>query len=173
MTPRVLAATAIALAAAAAFAGAPEVKPEFIAADELARRIMDGDTLRIYDLRGSASYRQLHLPGAVHATPGEVVADAHGFTTVLYGDEATQAWSALHGAGHRDAFVLRGGMHAWLTEVLEPRLAEDATAAEREAFDRAAEQSRFFGGIPRTGVPRAGLTPPEIEITNAVVRRGC
>jgi hypothetical protein len=109
----------------------------------------------------------------VHATLNDVVADAPRSTTVLYGDEAARTWSALNRAGHRNAIVLRGGVHAWLTEVLEPRLAEDATAIERAAFEEAAEQSRFFGGTPRRGVPRAELTPAESEITQAVIRRGC
>ena len=178
MMRRGLAAAAIVLAGVAAIigspnAGAPHAKPDSIAAPDLARRIMDGDVLRIYDLRDSAAYRQLHLPGAVHATMADVVASAPSFMTVLYGDEAAWTWSALNGAGHRNAFVLRGGVHAWLTDVLEPRLAEDATASERAAFAEAAEQSRFFGGTPRRGVPRAELTPAESELTEAVVRRGC
>jgi rhodanese-related sulfurtransferase len=178
MIRRVLTAIALALAGVAAIAGSPiartpDPEPHLITAPDLARRIMDGDVLRIYDLRDSAAYRQLHLPGAVHATMADVVASAPSFMTVLYGDDAAWTWSALNGAGHRNAFVLRGGVHAWLTDVLEPRLAEDATADERAAFAEAAEQSRFFGGTPRRGVPRAELTPAESELTEAVVRRGC
>jgi 3-mercaptopyruvate sulfurtransferase SseA len=178
MMRRGLAAAAIVLAGAAAITGspikgAPEAKPDSIRASDLARHIMDGEVLRIYDLRDSVAYRELHLPGAVNATVNDVVTDAPRFMTVLYGDESVRTWSALNGAGHRNAFVLRGGVHAWLTEVLEPRLAGDATAIERAAFEEAAEQSRFFGGTPRRGVPRAELTPAESEITQAVIRRGC
>jgi len=178
MMRRVLAAVAIVLAGVAAIAGSPitgvpDVEPDAISASDLARRIMDGDVLRIYDLRDSAAYRQLHLPGAVPATMNDVIADAPRSMTVLYGDEAARTWSALNRTGHRNAFVLRGGVRAWLTEVLEPRLAEDATAIERAAFAEAAAQSRFFGGTPRRGVPRAELTPAESAITRAVIRRGC
>ena len=178
MIRRGLAAAAIVLAGAAAITGSPtsgtpDVEPESISAPDLARRIMEGDVLRIYDLRDSAAFRQLHLPGAVHATMSDVVTDAPRSMTVLYGDEAERTWAALNGGGHRNAFVLSGGVHAWLTQVLEPRLADDATAVERAAFEEAAEQSRFFGGTPRRGVPRAELTPAESEVTEAVIRRGC
>ena len=178
MMRRGLAAVAIALAGVAAMTGspipgAPDIEPDSISATDLARRIMNGDALRIYDLRDSVAFRQLHLPGATHATMNDVIAGAPRSMTVLYGDDAGRAWAALNGAGHRRAFVLRGGVHAWLTEVLEPRLAEDATAVERATFEEAAEQSRFFGGTPRRGVPRAELTPAESDVTEAVIRRGC
>jgi hypothetical protein len=38
---------------------------------------------------------------------------------------------------------------------MEPRLAIDATATERAEFARAEVHSRFFGGLPRSSVPRA------------------
>jgi hypothetical protein len=40
---------------------------------------------------------------------------------------------------------------------MEPRLAIDATDAERQEFARAEVQSRFFGGQPRSSVPRAEI----------------
>jgi rhodanese-related sulfurtransferase len=178
MIRRGLAVVAIVLGGVAAITGSPNTgasdeQPASIGAPDLARRIMDGDELRIYDLRDSVAYDQLHLPGAVHATANDVVTGAPPFMTVLYGDEAARTWSALNDAGHRNVFVLRGGVRAWLTDVLEPRLAEDATAGERAAFEEAAEQSRFFGGTPRRGVPRAEMTPAESDLTEAVIRRGC
>jgi len=86
-----------------------------------------------------------------HAVPGDA-------TVVLYADggsTAARAWMLLHTRGHQSVLVLREGLYEWIGRVLEPRLASDATAAERAAFARAAETSRFFGGIPLTGVPRA------------------
>jgi rhodanese-related sulfurtransferase len=178
MIRRGLVVIAMILAGVAAITGSPnngtsDEQPASIGAPDLARRIMSGDELRIYDLRDSVAYQQLHLPGAVHATMDDVITSAPPFTTVLYGDEAAQTWSAMNAAGQRNVFVLRGGVSAWLTEVLEPRLAVDATAGERAAFEEAAGQSRFFGGTPRRGVPRAEMTPAESDLTEAVIRRGC
>jgi len=81
-------------------------------------------------------------------------------TVVLYsegGAHAAQAWVLLRVRGYSRVVVLREGVYEWIARVLDPRLATDATARERAAFARAAEQSRFFGGDPRSGVPRADV----------------
>ena len=134
----------------------------YISAPDLADRIVRGDSgLRVLDLRSRAEYDQLHIAGAshivfedlAHAVPGDA-------TVVLYADggsTAARAWMLLHTRGHQSVLVLREGLYEWIGRVLEPRLASDATAAERAAFARAAETSRFFGGIPLTGVPRADV----------------
>jgi hypothetical protein len=86
-----------------------------------------------------------------------VPADA---TVVLYADggsNAARAWMLLRTLGHHRVLVLREGVSEWIGRVLEPRLASDATAAERAAFARAAAASRFFGGDPLAGVPRADV----------------
>ncbi|HSJ09868.1 MAG TPA: rhodanese-like domain-containing protein [Longimicrobiales bacterium] len=173
MMSRTLAGAALLLAAAAAIAGSPRTEPRFIDAVDLARVIVDGDSVRVLDLREAAEYERLHVPGALNVAFDDVAAAAPPFLTVLYGDDAPRAWRELERTGHREGFVLRGGMHAWLTEVMEPRLAVDATPAETAAFEEAAELSRFFGGTPRTGVPRAELAPAEEDVADAVIRRGC
>jgi hypothetical protein len=53
--------------------------------------------------------------------------------------------------------VLREGLYEWIARVLEPRLASDASAAEQAEFARAADTSRFFGGMPIAGVARADV----------------
>jgi len=63
----------------------------------------------------------------------------------------------LRSHGHRDVRVLRDGLYEWLARVHEPRLAVDATPAERSEFERAASLSRFFGGVPLAGVPRGDV----------------
>jgi rhodanese-related sulfurtransferase len=122
---------------------------------------MRGDpALRIFDLRPAADFARMHIPGARHATLEDLAREPlpRGATIVLYsegGAHAAQAWVLLRMRDERRVFVLREGMFEWLARVMEPRLAIDATAAERADFARAVEMSRFFGGAAREGVPRA------------------
>jgi rhodanese-related sulfurtransferase len=167
-----LAATA-GLAAAGAGAGsaneasrlAADVAAErdHISALELAERIRRGDhTLQVFDLRSSSEYEQLHIATARHASIETLVGERPrgDATIVLYsegGAHAAQAWVLLRLRGYRHVFVLREGIYEWVARVLEPRLAVDATAAERVEFERAAELSRFFGGVARADVARSDV----------------
>jgi rhodanese-related sulfurtransferase len=171
-THRILGVTAAALglgAAAADFrpaAGVMELAAEIEAERDHMSALDLGENikirmpnLRIYDLRSRAEYDMLHIPGAEHATLNDLLrAPApRDSTIVLYsegGGHSAQAWVLLRMRGYRKVFVLREGMYEWISRVHEPRLAVDATAAERKEFERAAELSRFFGGVPLAGVMR-------------------
>jgi rhodanese-related sulfurtransferase len=190
-------ALAIVAALAAIGAGVADrgtMKLEFISAPELAGRIMRGDPeLGLFDLRPPAAFEQFHIPTARRATPGDL-ADATlppQMNVVLYADARATLFDALRvlrGRNHRDVRVLREGLSEWLGRVQEPRLAVDATPAEREAFERAAEMSRFFGGVPRAGVSREEvplgywtgtvrseelLIAAAVQSVAAIRRRGC
>ena len=134
--------------------------PRSISAPELAARIMRGDPdLRVFDLRSVAAFQQFHIPSAHRVAPDDFhfAPLAPNSSIVLYADDRATVLEALRvirGRPHRDARVLKEGIFEWLGRVHEPRLAADATPAERVEFERAAEMSRFFGGVPREGVPR-------------------
>jgi rhodanese-related sulfurtransferase len=167
---------------------------EFISAPQLADRIIQrsGDQ-RIFDLRPQPAFEQFHIPSASRITVDELARTsiAPQTSVVLYGDArrtVSAAVRVLQTRGHRDFRVLREGMHEWLARVHEPRLAVDATPAERAEFERAAALSRFFGGLPRSGVPRdevpegywtgnprseALLVAAATESIGAIRRRGC
>jgi rhodanese-related sulfurtransferase len=166
---------------------------DHITAPELASRIMERDPrLRVVDLRPRADFDELHIPTAVSATLDELVRLplARDASIVVYsegGVHSAQAWALLRLRGYRDVRFLREGIYEWLARVMEPRLAEDASAAERADFARAEAQSRFFGGQPRSQVPRtevpvgywtgegaASVAAPATRETIARIRRrGC
>jgi rhodanese-related sulfurtransferase len=136
-------------------------QPRFISAPELAARIVSRDpALRVFDLRSRAEYDRFHVPGAVHATTGALAREPvpPDGTAVVYANRlahATRGWATLSGRVVRDVRILRGGAYEWIVRIHEPRVAVDATTAERAAFDEAARFSRFFGGRAHEGVPRA------------------
>lgn len=187
-----LATAAVLLAGGAAFAD--HETQEFISAPELADRIMarTGDH-QIFDLRPQPAFEQFHIPSASHVTVEDLAGAsiAPHTSVVLYGDARrtlVDAARVLHSRGHGNVRVLREGMHEWLARVHEPRLAVDATAAERAEFERAAALSRFFGGVPLSGVPRdevpkgywngnprseALLVAAAAQSIGAIRRRGC
>ncbi len=146
---------------ASALAAEIVAERDHITAPELAARIMRQDaSLRVLDLRPQADYDALHIPTARSTTFDELARTPlpRDASIVLYsegGVHSAQAWVLLRLRGYRDVRFLREGIYEWLARVMEPRLASDATAAERADFVRAEEQSRFFGGQPRSSVSRS------------------
>ena len=168
--------------------------PSFISAPELAERIVRRDgTLRVFDLRSHAEYERFHIPGAAHTTLRGLAREplAADSTTVIYANRlahAARGWATLSGRSVRDVRILRGGAYEWIMRIHEPRVAVDATDAERAEFEQAARFSRFFGGRTHLDVPRAEIPtgywtgdsdskPHALEATllavAAIRRRGC
>ena len=168
-----------------------ESEHDHITAIELAERIIARETgLQILDLRSLAEFEQFHIPSASHATLDEM---AHrpfprDGQIVLYSEDGThsaQAWKLMRLRGYRNISFLREGIYEWISRVHEPRLAADATAAERDDFKRATEFSRFFGGVPLSDVPRSEVplgywtgsanktSVPVKQAVEKIRRRGC
>lgn len=163
-----------------------------VSAIDLAEGLVRRDPgLRIVDLRSRDDFERFHVPGAAHLTVA-ALADTRFTrrdTIVLYAEDdarAAQGWALLRLRGYRNVFFLREGIYEWVSRVHEPRLAVDATPAEREAFARAAALSRFFGGRAQADVPRAevpaGYWTTEVihgrlsraaTAIDAIRRRGC
>jgi rhodanese-related sulfurtransferase len=134
MTRRVLAALALLLGLAAAFAGAPRSvdvdalakqvarEEDHVTALELAQWIKDRKPgLRVINV-GPGSAR---LPLAEDVALESITRTPFGRdeTIVLVSDggaHAAQAWVFLRALGHRNVFFLRGGVAEWNAEVLNP-----------------------------------------------------
>ena len=182
---------AVGLAALAPFAGSPFAaergridvaalgrlvahEEDHVTALELAQWIKDRRGLHILDLRPVIQFDSLRIPGAVRVAIDSlaVLGLPAGDTIVLYsegGAHAAQGWVFLRALGYRHVFFLRGGIYEWIDQVLSPSLAIDAPDSERAAFARSAVLSRYFGGLPRAGVPRSEQAKSIAQIR----RRGC
>jgi len=127
---------------------------------ELGERVMRGDrNLLVLDLRSEPEFQEFHIAGAHRTSLKGLARDSLPQTSdiVLYserGDHAGECWMLLRMRGYRRVYFLREGLYEWVSRVYEPRLATDATPGERAEFKRAAVLSRFFGGTPRSDVPR-------------------
>jgi rhodanese-related sulfurtransferase len=155
---RVLGATAFVLGAGAVVAGDPRASgarhDEFVSAVSVAEWLRERQPLQLIDVRSADSFNEFHVPRAMHVP----LVELSGFqpdpaaTVVVYGAESRISWRAkriLEKTGHRRVLVLDGGVRAWLFEIISPTVSRHASGAEREAFDRVAELSRYFGGVPR------------------------
>jgi rhodanese-related sulfurtransferase len=164
--------------------------PDYISAPQLAARIIAGDpALRVFDLRSAAEFEEMHIPTAQHSSVDRLGGETlpQDAAIVLYAEGTAPlapALNVLRRRGYRHVLILQGGLYEWIGRVLEPRLAADASPSERAAFEDAAAQSRFFGGVPRADVPRAEVAAGYWTGTRraaagsrlavaAVRRRGC
>jgi rhodanese-related sulfurtransferase len=163
-----------------------ETGSDHMSALELAGRLTRRDSgLYVFDLRSPDEFQQSHVDGACQTTIQELVhtslpAEA---TIVLYSAgnaQAAQASVLLRMRGYRNVFFLREGLYEWQSRVIEPRLASDSSPAERAEFEQAARLSRFFGGEPKSDVPRAEVpkgywtnTPAPQPSPRRILRRGC
>jgi rhodanese-related sulfurtransferase len=167
---------------------------DHISAVDVGESLMRGDpTIRIFDLRSQDEFEALHIPGALRSNLASLgsMKLSDDQTVILYsagGAHAAQAWMLLRMRGHGKVYFLREGLYEWTSLVSDPRLAVDATPAERSAYEHAKALSRFFGGeakegllrseLPRgywTGSPNDGMDQSVIasQTTRAVRRRGC
>ncbi|MBI1809149.1 MAG: rhodanese-like domain-containing protein [Gemmatimonadetes bacterium] len=159
---------------------------DHVAPLELARWIKDRrEGLRVVDLRSDSEFVEYHLPTA-ERVPVDSLAHAsfrRGDVIVLYsegGGHAAQGWVFLRAIGYPHVYVLRDGLYGWLDDVMNASVPENATPAQRAAFEQAAELSRYFGGQPSGGPPRLpGSAVPALpkggaapgESGNAAVKR--
>ena len=167
MIRRLLACAAALLGVAALFAGSPyrarhavaEVSPV-----ELAEWIRDRKPeLRVIDPRPAAEFDEYHLPRAENVS----------LTTAAFKPTETIVLVAGDGQGiDHQVYVLRGGVRGWIDDVMSPTITENASPAERAAYQRASIVSRYFGGVPRV-VDQPLAKSSDTAAVKAVRRRGC
>jgi rhodanese-related sulfurtransferase/uncharacterized membrane protein YedE/YeeE len=154
----------------------PADQQNSITALELAQWLHDRKpALRVIDLRTAEAFEEYHLPRAERVDATKLAATPFGAkdTIVLIsagGIHAAQGQELLRTSGHRQVYVLRGGVQVWIDDVMSPTVASNASPAERAAFDRVAVLSRYFGGVPRvTDQPQ----PRAADTAASIRRRGC
>jgi rhodanese-related sulfurtransferase len=179
----------------AALARAVEHEEDHVSALELARLIRARTPgLRIIDLRSAEEFGEYQIPGAERMSLTELTQRPfdRDSTIVLYsegGTHAAQGWFLLKARGLDRVYFLRGGVFEWVDEIMEARIAPDATQAERDAFREVAELSRYFGGqpsvsdrprsvldeiaIPRLADSTTGPLNTGRQATRRLRRRGC
>lgn len=131
-----------------------ERKADHVSATDLAGWIIEGRAdFRVIDLRKEEAYAAYRIPGAENAPiaslPGAGL--LRNEKVLLYGEDgvhAAQAWFLLKARGYKAVYMLDGGLEAWKTNVLFPRLTDASTAEARQRNDRLRSVALHFGGSP-------------------------
>jgi rhodanese-related sulfurtransferase len=132
--------------------------------------------LRILDVRTRSEFEQFNIPTAQH-TPEDslpVLTAEESQTIVLYGnDQADAVRAAAHIRGAGDVLVLRGGIRAWLADIMHPVLPAQATPEQEQLYQRQRELAEYFGGeASRYAEPAAsGVTTQ--QLIQRLKRRTC
>jgi rhodanese-related sulfurtransferase len=142
----------------------------------LATWIRERRPLRLVDVRDSSAFVRFAIPTADRvawrALPGIPVDPDRPLVLYDAGDgAAVRAWVLLRRLGHRRAYLLDGGVAGWVESVLSPVLPAESPE-ERARYRRVAEISRYFGGLPRIGVPPPP-SPSSRDPVRLLTRRGC
>ena len=132
------------------------------------------------DVRSRAEFDAFHIPTATSAPLPTVQAEVWPANdeVVLYsveGKHDNRARALFRSRGYVRVSSLRGGVTAWLDEVISPAIPSQATAAQAAAFRRRADVSRYFGGSPRRveATPRGEVALTAEGAAALVRRRGC
>lgn len=76
------------------------------------------------------------------------------------GELAAQAWVMTRLMGHRNAWILDGGVLAWIQEVLTPIVPATLPDEDRAYWEELMEMARYYGGEPRRVTDPTSAPPP-------------
>lgn len=156
----------------------------FVTPIDAARLIREGrPDVRIIDLRPDSLFAAYHVPGAEQMD--DSVFQRHSWlpedNVILYAEDdarAIRAAAALRRRGVKRVAVLRGGLLAWVDQIVQPRLdplRATATVEEHAVRREHLELSRYFGGTPYVspGIGRRTDGASEAAAVARIMRRGC
>jgi len=138
---------------------------DHVAAEELADWIIQNRAdYRLIDLRTEKEFSAYHIPTAENLPLAALLQADLGRNekVILYsegGIHSAQAWFLLKAHGFQSAYMLFGGLEEWKDQILFPRLAEEASTEQAQAFAKIREVSKYFGGTPQTGSATLATQP--------------
>jgi rhodanese-related sulfurtransferase len=132
--------------------------------------------LRVLDLRTPTQYEEFNLPKAELKSLSQLGTTEFDSTAtlVVYGDDAEAAqrgWLILRALGYPNVYYMKDGIGEWLGDIMNPTISPDASEGERAAFEKLAELSRYFGGLPR--IEAMSKDQSTDEVLRRTMRRSC
>ena len=149
----------------------------FITPDELAHDLVNRDpSLKIVDVRAAADFEEFALPGAINVPCDQMSKmeavlgfDPAKYQVIFYSNSshlADKAWFICRSQGYRNTFVLKGGLNAWVGDILHPmKPDETASVAVQAQYDMRLAMRHYFLGlsVPLEAEPFS-RTPPKKQI---------
>lgn len=148
----------------------------FLSTDMIAARLVEEDpSLFLVDVRSIYDYEEFTLPGAFNIPLEEILLDTwqeymsqEGIDVVFFSNGdilADQAWILARRKGHKNIFVMEGGLNEWFRTIMNP--VPPPQTAPQEAFDlysfRRGAAMYFTGGNI--------IEAPEVEAEEITVSR--
>lgn len=132
--------------------------------------------LRVLDLRTPSQYEEFNLPKAELTTLSQLGTSEFDSTAtlVVYANDAEAAqrgWLILRALGYPNVYYMKDGIGEWLGDIMNPTISPDASEGERAAFEKLAELSRYFGGLPR--IEAMSKDRSTDEVLRRTMRRSC
>jgi len=139
---------------------------DHVSAAELADWIIRGKAdYRLIDLRTDKEFAEYAIPTAENVPLSGLAASdlQRNEKIILYsegGIHSAQAWFLLKARGYKSVYMLFGGLDEWKEQILFPRLPENPSPEQAQAFAKIRQVSNYFGGTPQTGAVEAAATVP-------------
>lgn len=148
----------------------------FLTTDMIAERLVNDDpSLFLVDVRSIYDYEEFTLPGAFNIPLEEILLDEwqgylsqYGKDVVFFSNgsiRADKAWILSRREGHKEIFVMKGGLNEWFRTVMNP--VPPPQTAPKEAFElysfRRGAAQYFTGGNT--------IEPPEVEAEKVTISR--
>jgi len=133
-------------------------KTRYFTPEEVAHKIISQDpSIQLIDVRSEKFYSKFTLKGAINIPLKDILnednldyLDQDVYKTILFSNgsaDADVAWMMVTRLGYKNVYVMKGGLNAWVEQILEPK--EHSVIWDRiddEMYQYRKGASQFFGG---------------------------
>jgi len=127
--------------------------------DQVARFVVTEDsTLQLIDLRTPAEFRECNIPGSVNLPYAGFLQkdlgpylDDSGMRHIFYSNDdiiASYAQTLAIGLGYKNCYIMKGGLNAWYTTIMNSEFTGDKiTARENALFETRVKARALFNEV--------------------------
>ncbi len=140
----------------------------YLSVDEVAELLIQGDpSVQLIDVRPASEFKD-PLPRAMNIPIDSIFSENYAFVfdqsamkNVIYGMDdqlATQVWMITKQLGYKNNYLMKGGLNAWKSNILDPQY--PSQTAPQEEFDLYAKRMasrQFFTGAK--ALPKVNIKP--------------
>jgi rhodanese-related sulfurtransferase len=142
------------------------LETNYFSVDELAHLLISGDpSIQLIDVRPFSEFKK-PLPFAINVPLDSIFSDDYAYLfdqslkkNVIYGmnnQRATQIWMITKQLGYANNYLLKGGLHAWNTTILNPQYPKQtASQDDFDLYEKRMASRMFFTGAK--ALPKANF----------------
>lgn len=149
-------------------------KVDHVTVEELADWIIKSKAdYRLIDVRTEKEFGEYNIPTSENILLSNLLNAGlqRNEKIVLYsegGIHSAQAWFLLRARDYKSVYILFGGLEEWKDRILFPRIADNATPEQMQAFEKIKQVSKYFGGTPQSGpgeaIQQTQLPMPKLSL---------